>query len=67
MSINWTWLGKYGEKEILGKVNDLANEVGENVQYTQETLRQMTIIQVESVLEEQEKKIRGEFEGMKVC
>lgn len=29
--IDWTWMGKYEEKGILDKVNDLINEVGKNV------------------------------------
>lgn len=44
-------MGEYGEEGILGKVNDLPDEVGENVWCSQEILRQMIITQVESVLE----------------
>lgn len=28
---DWTWMGKYGEKVILGKVNDLINDTGKTV------------------------------------
>lgn len=42
-----------------GKADDLTNEVGENVCCAQKTYRQMTITQVETMLEEWEKYQRG--------